>query len=303
MPIMEMRDGITIFGREVELQATPQKTGFAIVQKKVQVQRGMRHKIEHADFYIDSPGSGYDSATFYLTPQPIILTDMNAPGLFAPPEQAILPAYNENVLYKAKFTSREFIGIGQNEFPNSFLAARPTFNFYADTLYLTILFNGQAGDTVTDFMCTMYAALDSKPIDAVEHGIGLIREQHGMLCSRLDVLGRSIPAVRNTGQIAPFYLFGGTRPERMIAGASLLNYFLNMADRDDEFMNDTATLRSRVRAARRMVENPEAFGGGSAVTATPDWIRLHLNEGLMSGPLRPQWPPIKHADNGNVLCL
>ena len=300
---MEMRDGITIFDRGVELEATPSGEGFAIVQKKVQVQRGMRHKIEHADFFIDSPGQGYDSATFYLTPQPIILTDMNAPGLFAPPEFAILPAYNENVLYKSKFSARELGGFGSNEFPNTFLAARPTFNFYADTLYLTILFNGRAGELIENFMCTMYAALDSKPIDAVEHGIGLIKEQHGMLCSRLDVLGRSIPAVRNTGQIAPFYLFGSTRPERMIAGDTLLNYFLNMADRDDEFMSDTGVLRGRVRAARRMVENPEAFGGGTGVTATPDWIRLHLNEGLMSGPLRAQWPPIKHDDNGNVLCL
>lgn len=300
---MEMRDGITIFEKGgIELEATATGEGFAIVQKKVQVQRGMRHKIEHADFYIDSPGSGYDSATFYLTPQPIILTDMNAPGLFAPAEQAILPAYNDNVLYKAKFSPREITGF-TNEFPNSFLAARPTFNFYADTLYLTILFNGKAGDAIQEFMCTMYAALDSKPIDAVEHGIGLIREQHGMLVSRLDVLGRAISAVRNTGQIAPFYVYGGVRPERMIQGDTLLNYFLNVADRDDEFMSDTGILRGRVRAARAMQPNPDAFGAGIGAVATPDWIRLHLNEGLMSGPLRAQWPPIKHDDNGNVLCL
>ena len=301
---MEMRDGITIFDNGVELEATSTGEGFAIVQKKVQVQRGMRHKIEHADFFVDSPGAGYNNATFYLTPQPIILTEMDTLGLFAPPEKAILPAYNDNVLYKAILQGRELSLFSvQNEFPNSFLAARPTFNFYADTLYLTILFNGKAGDTVTDFMCTMYAALDSTPIDAVEHGIGLIREQHGMLCSRLDVLGRTIKASRNTGQIAPFYIYGGARPERMIQGDTLLNYFLNMADRDEEFMSDSDTLRGRVRAARRMVANPEAFGGGTGAIATPDWIRIHLNEGLMSGPIRPQWPPIKHDDNGNVLCL
>lgn len=303
MPIMEMRDGITLFGKQgVELEALPSGVGFAIVQKKVQVARGFRHKIEHADFYVDSAGSGYDSGTFYLTPRPLILSDMNAAGLFNPPEEGIVPAYNENVLFKAKLTSREFFGPG-NEFPNSFLAARPTFNFYSDTLYLTVLFYGKAGDLVQDFMCTMYAALDSTPIDAVEHGIGLIREQHGMLQARLDVLGRTIKKSRNTGQIAPFYIYGGARPERMIQGDTLLNYFLNLADRDEEFMSDSGTLRTRLRVSRTMRANPEAFGGGGGAGATPDWIRLHVNEGIIAGPLRPQWPPLKHDNNGNVLCL
>jgi len=35
----------------------------------------------------------------------------------------------------------------------------------------------------------------------------------------------------------------------------------------------------------------------------PDWVRMNLNAGIVAGPLRDQWPPIKHADNGNVLCL
>jgi len=304
MPVMELRDGITIFDDGVELEATATGGGIAIVQKKIHVNRAVRHKIEHADFYVDSPGGGYDTATFYLTPQPIILTDMDATGLFAFPETSILPAYNDNVLYKAQISNRfEFGGGIQNEFPNNFLAARPTFTFYSDSLYLTVIFNGKAGENVKEFMITMYCAIDSTPIDAVEHGIGLIREQHGMLCSRLDVLGRVIPASRNTGQIAPFYVYGGARPERMIQGDTLLNFFLNMADRDEEFMSDAGVIRQRIRSARRMVDNPEAFGGGTGATATPDWIRLHLNEGLMSGALRPQWPPVKHADNGNVLCL
>lgn len=303
MPIMEIRDGLSIFDDEagkVELDSN----GFAIVQKKINVQKQLRHKIEHADFYVDSSGIGYENATFYLTPQPIIYTDMTSGGLFVAPDKGIIPAYNENVLFKAKLYS-EFGRLGGtlDEFPNTFLSARPTFNFYSDTLYLTILFNGLAGEVVDEFICTMYVAVDTVEIDAVEHGIGLLREQSSMLISRLDILGRSIPPSRNVGQIAPFWLYGGARPERMIQGESLINFWLNMADRDDENMSDTTVLRDRVRVARAMQENPDAFGGGIGAVATPDWIRLHLNEGIVAGPLRSQWPPVKHADNGNVLCL
>jgi hypothetical protein len=298
---MELRDGITIFGDNT---CTLDTNGFGIVQKKINVQRQLRHKIEHADFFVDSPGLGYESATFYVTPQPIIYTDMTTTGLFLSPDNGIVPAYNENILFKAKLQG-EFSRFGGqlDEFPNTFLAARPTFNFYSDTMYLTIFFNGAPGSVISDFMCSFYAALDTIPIDSIEHGIGLLREQSQMLISRLDVLGRSIPPSRNAGQIAPFWEYGGARPERMIMGETLTNFWLNMADRDDEIMTDAPGLRQKVGAARRMVGNPEAFGGGISASAVPDWIRLYLNEGIVSGPLRAQWPPLKHDDNGNVLCL
>ncbi|GAI20744.1 unnamed protein product, partial [marine sediment metagenome] len=144
-----------------------------------------------------------------------------------------------------------------------------------------------------------YAALDSTPIDSIEHGIGLLRERMTTMTARVDTLGRSIAPARNVGQIAPFWKYGGTRPERMIEGKSLVNFWLNMADRDDEDMSDPTLLRDQVKSARQMVDNPTAMGAGDI----PDWIRLYLNEGIVAGPLRSQWPPIKHADNGNVLCL
>jgi hypothetical protein len=53
-----------------------------------------------------------------------------------------------------------------------------------------------------------------------------------------------------------------------------------------------------------MVPNIDAFGEsfGSA-QGVPDWIRMFMPEGVASGPIRDQWPPTKHADNGNVLTL
>jgi len=302
MPITELRDGITIqqfpgIGSPSGLKLN--SSGFGIIQKKINVERGMRHTLQHCDFYIDSAGLGYETATFYLTPLPIIYSDMN--NILGGPngDQGIIPAYNENVLYKCKFAALRGSGATQEEFPNNFLSARPTFNFYSDTLYLTCFFNGEIDDEVTNVIISFYAAMDSTPIDSIEHGMGLLRERMTMMTARIDSLGRSIPPARNVGQIAPFWKYGGSRPERMIEGDSLVNYWLNMADRDDEDMSSPTLLRDSVKDARQMQENPVAMGAGDI----PDWIRLYLNEGLVAGPIRSQWPPIKHADNGNVLTL
>lgn len=299
MPITELRDGLSTQQDPNQSLTTVQlnSTGFGILQKKVSVTPNMRHKLEHCDFFIDSYGTGYIMAEFYVTPYPLLFTEMQArsggPGRFI---DNVVPAYNENILYKAQFgPSIQFM----NEFPNNFLAARPTFNFYTDTLYLTVFFTGQPNSEVEDFIVSFYAALDATEIDAVEHGIGLLKERMDMLISRIDINGRAIVPADNVGQVAPFWAYGGIRPESMITGTSLVNFWLNMADRDDEQMSDPTLLRSLVKQSRSMVANPEAFGTAN----TPDWIRLYLNEGLVAGAIRSQWPPIKHADNGNVLCL
>jgi len=302
MPITELRDGISIHpSDELSLASglTLDANGFGIIQKKINVTSGMRHKLEHCDFYIDSIGQNYDQAEFYLSPLPLIYSDMIGVYLGSGLNANTLAAYNENILYKAQFNTTFSTKSQVNEFPNNFLSARPTFNFYSDTLYITVFFNGRANATVNSVMLSFYAALDSTPIDSVEHGIGLLRERMTTMTSRIDSLGRSIAPARNVGQIAPFWKYGGTRPERMIEGESLVNFWLNMADRDDEDMSDPTLLRDQVKSARQMVDNPTAMGAGDI----PDWIRLYLNEGIVAGPLRSQWPPIKHADNGNVLCL
>lgn len=297
MPITELRDGITIQQAEGGKQGLLlDSNGFGIIQKKINVTRQLRHKLEHCDFYIDSYGDGYKSAEFYLTPYPLIYSDMNALNVVGSQINGTVAAYNENVLYKAQWQPGVLLN---NEFPNNFLSSRPTFNFYTDSLYITALFTGAADDIVKDVMISFYAALDATPIDAVEHGIGLLKERMDTMTARIDTLGRSIAPARNVGQIAPFWKYGGVRPERMIEGQSLVNFWLNMADRDDEDMSDPTLLRSQVRLARQMVANPTAMGTNDV----PDWIRLYLNEGLVAGPIRSQWPPIKHADDGNVLCL
>jgi len=299
MPITELRDGITLQQEGVEgesVSLTLDSNGFGIIQKKINVTRQMRHKLEHCDFYIDSYGTGYQAAEFYLTPFPLIYSDMVAQNVVSTTIQNTVAAYNENVLFKAQWQAGVLF---TNEFPNNFLSSRPTFNFYSDTLYLTAFFSGKELEPIQNVIISFYAALDSTPIDSIEHGMGLLKERMNTMTSRIDTLGRSIPPSRNVGQIAPFWKYGGVRPERMIEGRSLVNFWLNMADRDDEDMSDPTLLRDQVKSARQMVTNPTAMGIGDV----PDWIRLYLNEGIVAGSLRSQWPPIKHADNGNVLCL
>jgi len=299
MPITELRDGITLQQEGVEgesVSLTLDSNGFGIIQKKINVTRQMRHKLEHCDFYIDSYGTGYQAAEFYLTPFPLIYSDMVAQNVVSTTIQNTVAAYNENVLFKAQWQAGVLL---TNEFPNNFLSSRPTFNFYSDTLYLTAFFSGKELEPIQNVIISFYAALDSTPIDSIEHGMGLLKERMNTMTSRIDTLGRSIPPSRNVGQIAPFWKYGGVRPERMIEGRSLVNFWLNMADRDDEDMSDPTLLRDQVKSARQMVTNPTAMGIGDV----PDWIRLYLNEGIVAGSLRSQWPPIKHADNGNVLCL
>ena len=52
-----------------------------------------------------------------------------------------------------------------------------------------------------------------------------------------------------------------------------------------------------------MVAFGDAFG--TATVNVPDWFKQITKDfpGLEAGPLRPQWPPIKHEDNGNVIML
>jgi len=84
----------------------------------------------------------------------------------------------------------------------------------------------------------------------------------------------------------------------MITPIAANAYFLPINTRDAEQMTSTPGIRQAVADSRAMSAFDAPFGD-----RRPDWIRLHLNAGIISGPVRDQWPPIKHADNGNVRML
>jgi hypothetical protein len=98
--------------------------------------------------------------------------------------------------------------------------------------------------------------------------------------------------------------YGGVRPELMISGQSLANFFNRTDSQEPQNTNTTARLRRMAQDARQMQPNLDAFG--TAVTADgaiPSWIRLELFKGVESGAVRDQWPPTKYADNGNTLTF
>ena len=135
--------------------------------------------------------------------------------------------------------------------------------------------------------------------------MGVIREDHIAQVAAVMSNGRSINPARNVGQSFPLWRYGGVRPELMISGASLVNFFNRTSSQEESQTATTTELRGFAMAARKMVPNLEAFGtvALAGTGGIPSWIRLELFKGVESGAIRKQWPPIKHADNGNVLTL
>ncbi len=97
------------------------------------------------------------------------------------------------------------------------------------------------------------------------------------------------------GNTFPMWRFGGIRPEHMITPIAANAYFLPINTRDAETMTTTPGIRQAVADSRAMSAFDAPFGD-----RRPDWIRMHLNAGIIAGPVRDQWPPLKYADNGNT---
>jgi len=103
------------------------------------------------------------------------------------------------------------------------------------------------------------------------------------------------------GNVFPMWRYGGIRPEFMLSGVGTGGFFLPISTKDEELMQSTTQVRSYVAGSREMSPFNEAFG--TANVDIPDWLRFNLVQGLVSGPVRDQWPPNKYHDNGNVMML
>ncbi len=297
MPIHEIRESIELPSIETN------GNGFAIVQKEINLKENMSHKMLQCDVFLDNPIplSSNDYVTeILITPTPVIYTDMPIAGFpFRAPSAAV-----ENVLFKQISVAAVTVSPTVTEFPNRFISARPTFTWYHPKLYFTLFIHGQPRQQITDIAISLYCAVESKKASLVTYGMGVIREDHQAQVAAVMSNGRSIEASRNVGQTYPMWQYGGQRAELMVSGSSLANFFNRTDSREAQNTNTTTRLRRMAKEARQMVPNLEAFGTTGTIDGDiPSWISFQLFKGVESGAVRDQWPPIKHADNGNVLTL
>jgi len=304
MPIHEIRESI-------EMNQTNATNGLTILQKEINLKENMSHKMLQCDIFLDVPEPSFSVDAYVMeilvTPTPVIYTDMNITINNAYTFQNRAPsASQENILFKQIITDDGRGVRNITEFPNRFISARPTFTWYMPKLYLTVLLHSGADPDaiIGPLAITMYGAVESKKVPLVTYGMGVIREDHIAQVAAVMANGRSIAPARNVGQSFPLWKYGGSRPELMISGSNLASLFNRQDSQEPGETNTTTRLRRMAQDARQMQPNLDAFG--TAVTADgaiPSWVRFELFKGVESGPIRDQWPPIKHADNGNVLTL
>lgn len=300
MPIHEIRESIEFNRIDVG------SAGLGIVQKEINLKEGVGHKMLQCDAFLDNPQytTTEDGVIIELmvTPHPVIYTNMIIGGLANRAPSASL----DTVLFKQTMSSGT-AGINEpsiTEFPNRFISARPTFTWYTPRLYLTLLVHGPRDAQVFDFGLTVYCAVEHRKASTVTYGMGLMREYHIAQVAAVVSNGRFIQPARNVGQSFPMWQHGGIRPELMMKSDAFAEFFYNTSNTDSAKMVDPVNLRIFAKLGREMVPNPDAFGTPGTVKGDiPDWVSFMLPEGIEAGAIRDQWPPIKHADNGNVLCL
>ena len=297
MPIHEIRESIE--QGDVALDGD----GFAIVQKVINLKPNMSHKMLQCDAFLDNPFPSIGDTTYFellITPTPVIYTDMFIANQTSRAPSAAL----ENVLFKQTWEQKEGAISYKEEFPNRFISARPTFTWYMPKLYVTLLIHGSRSTNVNDLAMSVYCAVESKKTSIVTYGMGIIREDHIAQVAAVMSNGRTIEPSRNVGQTYPMWQYGGVRPEFMLSGANVGDFFQRNDSQDPSTTQSSANLRLFAKSARTMVPNIDAFGESfGSGQGIPDWIRMFMPEGIASGPIRDQWPPTKHADNGNVLTL
>ena len=295
MPIHEIRESIE--QGDVALDGD----GFAIVQKVINLKPNMSHKMLQCDAFLDNPFPSIGDTTYFellITPTPVIYTDMFIADQTSRAPSAAL----ENVLFKQTWEQKAGAISYKEEFPNRIISARPTFTWYMPKLYVTLLIHGSRSTNVLDLAMSVYCAVESKKTSIVTYGMGVIREDHIAQVAAVMSNGRAIQPARNVGQTYPMWKYGGVRPEYMMRSNAFAEFF--QRNEGSQKTVDPTNLRGFAFLARKMVPNLEAFGtGGDVKGDVPDWITMFMPEGIASGPIRDQWPPTKHADNGNVLTL
>ena len=285
------------------------------IVNEIDLQRGKRHTVNAIDVFIDNMWVSNESeqplyGEVVLTSQPMFLTDQdyNVNFVKSTPQVAV-----DTILYKMQFsvpTNRgalEPIQILQ-EFPNNFLGASPTFSWYTPKMYLYVVFYPDLSldpVTINNIRISAYVAVDEKNTGYVPYMLGNIREKSIAQIAKIAQLGRFIPTSRIIGQTFPMYLYGGARTQLMMNSTGLANFYYQLDPLSAEDMLSTQQQRNFIAASREMVAFDAPFGSdlGGISGNVPDWISMIALTGVVSGPVRDQWPAIKYEDNGNVRMM
>jgi hypothetical protein len=278
-----------------EIRETIDTTGTAtgnqlIIQKRINLQHGMRHRILHVDWFDDSiSGATNTSSNFKME---VYHSGSEAGGPLAGDEQVLFKAHR---LSWSTGNARWY----NNEFPNQFLGSEPTFDFYTPQLYFTVVFSQEGESEFTrNIQQSIYLAVESEDANAVEYGIGLLQEYSENQMRILTSNGNIV----TQGEIEGGYVgwsMGGIRPEIMTGTDSPDNWFFGLEGfGTGEDMQTTVQLRDAVEAARTMVAHTDAFG--DTLTTAPDWFKVVVRDfaAINTGPIRPDFPPVVKLNSG-----
>ena len=312
MAIHEIRESIT----QDDFVITD-KDEVTYIEKVIQLQTGKRHTVAAIDVFIDNMLVSHDSDDYVygevlLTSQPLLLTNQGLGGGYGQNTNRTPAVSVDTLLYKMIFTVQSSGGRVEpckieQEFPNNFLGAMPTFSWYTPRLYMYVIMyttNNKGTVTVKDLEISAYVAVDSKKANHLSYMLGNIRERSIAQIGKIMSLGRMIPVSRITGQYFPMYLFGGARSQFMMKSNALQSFYYQLEPQDAEGMLSTQEQRQFLKSARTMVPFDDAFGRNTAALGgVPDWITSIALTGVIAGSVRDQFPPLKYADNGNTRML
>jgi len=322
MPIKELRESIG----DIDVLMANDQERVQIVQKRINLKEGsVQRNMLSMDLFFDDPPYIIGSSVplmfeglieFYLTPTPLILS---SESLLGTPRRG-MDAANTNVLFKAIITpkTQEF-GVNRllwniDRFPQDFIASNANFPFYHDQLYLTMVFHGSEEASYPlniRFNASLLMSYKTKKVSEITAALGVISERFNSMIAQQESMGRIMPnPLDMAGQYIPSYNWGGIRPELMVSGSTLSQFFLHLENNQPEKTLTTPEMRAYARLSRQMVPNPDAFGTTDPVVGgVPDWFRTIIPKGAVAGAVREQFPPRVTQDNpalaglGNVICV
>jgi hypothetical protein len=293
---------ITIIKETIELDAvTTDAEGGVYIQKRINLQEGMVHNLIQTDIFQDTYSFFQVPSVLgevVISPYPSVPTNMDFQASPFAASNRYPSAGDDAVLFKANFSLQDGIAADINQFPSAQIAANQALSFYTDHIYISLHLMATEDTELKNIAFSFMFTMKSRKVSVLTHSMGVLAESHDAMCALIMSNGHMISKANLRGNVFPMWRYGGIRPENMLSPNAAGSFFLQLPTRDTEQMQSTVNIRAVVGQGRQMAAYDAAFGD-----RFPDWIRFNLNEGIAAGPVRDQWPPIKHADNGNVLCL